>query len=107
MASYKRRFGFPEAVLNDDNAELVFELWRAETLPRHLSFLEAAAASSPTKWIAGTDTPSIADIFLATQLNGYRSKWPDLPAYPSLLQDIVDGVYSLPAIVAFCEANKK
>ena len=38
VASYKRRFGLPEAVLNNDNAELVFSLWKTETLPRHLSF---------------------------------------------------------------------
>ena len=106
VASYKRRFGFPESVLNDDNAEQVFELWRTETLPRHLSFLETAASGSATIWIAGTAGPSIADVFLATQLKGYRAKWPSLPPFPAKLQAIIDSVYALPAVAAFVAAQK-
>merc|ERR1712185_474758 len=64
VAAYKARFGVPEAVLNDANAELVFAMWRGETLPRHLAFFDAALAASPTRWVAGTKTPSIADVFL-------------------------------------------
>ena len=101
VASYKRRFGFPESVLNDDNAEQVFELWRAETLPRHLSFFEAALDASPTAWLCGTASPTIADVFLATQLNSYRTKWPALPPYAPKLQALVDGVYQQPKIQEF------
>jgi len=101
VASYKRRFGIPESVLNDDNAELCFDLWKSETMPRHLHFLETAASESVTMWIAGTAGPSIADVFLATQLNSYRKKWPDLPRFPTKLQAIVDAVYALPAVVEF------
>lgn len=107
VASYKRRFGLPEEVLNDENAELVFSLWKSETLPRHLSFLEAAAAASSTTWLAGTAAPTIADVFLATQLAAYRTKWPTLPPYAPKLAAIVEAVYALPAVVAFCEAEAK
>ena len=105
VALYKGRFGLPETVLNDGNAEKVFELWRSETLPRHLSFLEATTNASPTMWLAGTSDPTIADIFLATQLQGYRRKWPALPPFALKLQAIIDAVYSLPAVVNFQAAN--
>jgi len=107
VASYKTRFGFPESVLNDGNAELVFDTWKAECLPRHLSFFDTALASSPTMWVAGTAEPTIADVYLATQLNSYRTKWPTLPVYSPKLQALVDGVYALPAVVAFNEVEAK
>ena len=106
VASYKRRFGFPESVLNDDNAEEVFELWRNETLVRHLTFFDDALAHSPTMWLAGTDGPTIADVFLATMLSSYATKWPDkIPPYSAGLKKIVDTVLSLPAVTAYLAAR--
>ena len=106
VASYKRRFGFPETVLNDDNAELVFQLWREETLPRHLSFFDAALSRSATPWLVGTKGPTIADVFLATTLSAYAEKWPDwTPPYSSKVQAVIDGIHSHPAVVEFCAAS--
>ena len=107
VASYKRRFGFPEEVLNDSNAEKVFECWRGETLPRHLSFFEAALKDSPTAWLTGSADPTIADIFLATTLNGYTTKWPQVEAlYSAKLKALIAAVYALPAIVEFRQKEK-
>ena len=91
----------PETVLNDDNAELVFDCWKQETLPRHLSFFNEALNRSSTTWLTGTPSPTIADVFLATQLASYRTKWEALPPYSAKLQALVDAVYALPPIVAF------
>ena len=107
VASYKARFGVPASVLHDGNAELVFAAWRGEALPRHLAFFDAALGASPTAWVAATPGPSIADVFLATQLASYRAKFAQLAPYPPRVQALVDRVYALPEIVAFCAAEAK
>ena len=106
VAKYKRRFGFPDSVLSDGNAEEVFEVWRTETLPRHLSFFEAALVASPTPWLCGTRSPTVADVFLATHLNDYLTKWPDLPV-GAKVRTLVDAVYALPPVADFIANEAK
>ncbi len=84
VAKYKTRFGFPESVLNDDNTQAVIDCWRTTTLPRHLEFFERALADSPTAYLTGGATPTVADIFLATTLKAFAAMcMPRATATPS------------------------
>ena len=73
VAKYKERYGFPESVLHEGNAQIVIDYWRTVTLPRHLGFFEKALADSPTNYLAGSAAPTVADIFLAITLKAFAA----------------------------------
>ena len=73
VAKYKERYGFPESVLHEGNAQIVIDYWRTVTLPRHLGFFEKALADSPTSYLAGSAAPTVADIFLAITLKAFAA----------------------------------
>ena len=62
-ARYKARFGIPPSVLNDANAQQVFDTWSADVLPRHLAYIEALIGRGGTGWIAGTALPTPTGVF--------------------------------------------
>jgi glutathione S-transferase len=102
--TYRERFGFPDAIFTPPVLESIQAKWTNETLPRHLGFFVHRLAQSPTGWIAGTLGPSVADILLASLL---RNEITPLAPLPPPLADLVDRVYSLPAVVEFKLAEAK
>ena len=81
-------------------------------VPTFLNFVEAALERSPTGWLAGTDSPSIADLAWAPRLRWLESGALDwLP--PSILtpfpraRALVERVYALPEVAAFCRHEEE
>lgn len=76
-------------------------------MPTFLNFVEAALERSPTGWLAGTPGPSIADLAWAPRLRWLESGALDwlplsiLAPFPRA-RALVDRVYALPAVEAFC-----
>uniref|UniRef100_A0A7S0PYV3 Glutathione transferase n=1 Tax=Coccolithus braarudii TaxID=221442 RepID=A0A7S0PYV3_9EUKA len=97
---YKARFwgSAADAILTESVVESIEKAWLEEVLPTHLAFFAKVASESPTQWLAGTASPTIADIMVATQLkmlSAFSGKLPgSLDAY-------VNNVYALPAVVAW------
>lgn len=105
VATYRERFGFAESLFSVEAMETVKAYWKKETLPRHLAALEAALQQGGTGWVAGTPTPTIADVMLASLLK--NSAWADaLPPNGELAQ-LTARLYALPAVAAFKAAEKK
>lgn len=102
--TYRERFGFPEAVFTPPVLESIQAKWTHETLPRHLGFFVHCLAQSPTGWVAGTHGPSVADVLLASVL---RNDITPIAPLPPPLADLVERVYSLPAVAAFKLAEAK
>jgi len=97
---YKDRFWGSAAapVLTDKAVETIEAAWLTEVLPRHFDFFSKALSASPTPWLAATPSPTIADLFLATQLAqiaGYGGK------LPADLQAFVARLYAVPAVAAW------
>jgi len=107
VAKYKMRFGFPDTVLDDAKAQIVIDTWRTSTLPRHLEFFEKALAASPSAFLTGSPSPTVADIFLATTLHGFAQMSPPPAPYSAKLQALVEAVYAQPAIVAFRDREQQ
>jgi len=103
---YKERFGFTEDVITPEVEAKVEAFWFKETLPRHLSFFEAALGRSCTPWLCGTASPTIADIFLATHLRAFELSCADKITLPANLSAYVARLYALPAIAAYKEKEK-
>ena len=100
--TYKERFGFPEAVFTPQVEETIKKKWTSETLMRHLGFFVNVVSHSRTGWLASTEGPTVADVLLASIL---RNEIAALVELPPPLADLVDRVYSLPAVVAFKKAE--
>lgn len=83
-----------------------------EVLPRHLSNLEALLEESPSGWLAGDDTPSIADFVLAIRLEWLVQPGVNdgisttlLDSYPKI-KAMIAKFYALPAVVEYYAAKK-
>jgi glutathione S-transferase len=100
--SYRERYGFPESLFTPAVLESIQAKWTSETLPRHLGNFLRCLADSPTGWLAGTRGPSVADVLLASML---RNEITPLAPLPPPLAELVKRVYSLPAVVAFKQAE--
>ena len=78
MARYNERFGF--GFLNDEThaglVKQVYDLCGKEIIPAHLRKLDKLMARGGTKWMGGTEQPSIADFHWAPLLNMFNSgRW--------------------------------
>lgn len=98
---YKGRFWGTAAdkFLTDSAVAAIESAWLTEVLPTHLGFFEKMLSDSATPWLAGTSSPTIADLMVGTQLkmlSQFHQLSPPLDAF-------VKSVYALPAVVAWRE----
>ena len=96
--------------LDNQTAQNCLDNINNEILPRHFENLERIIKSSPTKWIAGTDAPSIADFQWAGFLPAVKRGWSrsgnvlDDANYPEL-NKWLENFYDLPAVVEWYSQN--
>lgn len=87
------RYGFgsltPEAVV------LIRQDLNNTVLPRHLSFFETVLSTSTSGWLAGGETPSIADFILVPRL-----QWLASGANDGIAMDILDSYPHVKAMMA-------
>ncbi|CAJ1942768.1 unnamed protein product [Cylindrotheca closterium] len=68
VASYTTRFGIE---MDDATKQKAFDTISKEILPRHLGNLERLLKASSTGWVAGTETPTIADFVWFARFDDY------------------------------------
>lgn len=105
MTKYKERMGF--GFMTEEHVALARKALNDEVLPRQLSQLEAILERSPSGWLAGDATPSIADFIFAIRLkslvapgtyDGISTNMFD--KYPRIAA-LIDNFYKLPAVVKY------
>ncbi len=81
-------------------------------MPRHLRYLEAALAASPTGWIAGTEKPAACDFAWGTSLRelrggtyGFLKKELVGPEVTPKCVAFLDKFLALPAVAAYYAAH--
>merc|ERR1719277_1138566 len=106
IVKYTDRFG--HGFLNDekykDISDGIVRDNNSEVIPRHLAFLEKQLKSNGSTWLAGTDSPSIADYFWVPQLRNIEAGWTGdntlLNKFPDL-GDLVKRFMELPVIAEY------
>ena len=101
VLKYRERFGFPVERCSDEIMASCKEYYLADTLPRHLGFFERALSASPTAWLCGGSSPTIADLMVACVIYNTFVKSGELKKVPPAIMAHIDAVYSLPAVAAF------
>ena len=115
VCDYKKRFGFG-LLAEEGNAALLEQAQasiNSEVLPRHLGQLQAQLASGGTGWLCGTESPSVADFFMGTELQRLGEKWaersggrtfaesfPELGAFVEKFYALGESVAAVAAVIA-------
>mmetsp|Transcript_31297 Transcript_31297/g.52793 ORF Transcript_31297/g.52793 Transcript_31297/m.52793 type:complete len:176 (-) Transcript_31297:97-624(-) len=105
VSRYSSRYGFGH--MTPEDVAAVRTSLNEEVLPRHLGNFEAILAASASGWLAGGETPSVADFALVPRLqwlvepgqhDGISTSI--LDPYPKL-RALIDKLLALPAIAAY------
>jgi glutathione S-transferase len=105
------RMGF--GCLHESMISSIRENLNNEILPKHLQYFENFLKNSSSGWLAGGNSPSIADFFLIPRLksltipNLYNGISHNILENFPLVRELIDKFYSMPQIAEYYNNHKK